>query len=83
MPQGSISYFSCVSVAIIPFISDDFRCFRRPAPKKSVHDGINLGVRLLGEILEIASFMATPLGLVLTLAGGAAAFFYGRWVLSN
>jgi len=43
----------------------------------------NLGVEQLGEILEIASFVATPLGAVIAVAFGAAAFFYGRWVLSN
>jgi len=43
----------------------------------------SLGVKRLGEILEIASFIATPLGAVLAIAAGAAAFFYGRRVLSN
>jgi hypothetical protein len=37
----------------------------------------------LGEILEIASFVATPFGAVLAIAVAAGAFFYGKWVLSN
>jgi hypothetical protein len=66
-------------------INHVFRRFRRPAPKKIVRGGYktNLGVKLLGEILEIASFVATPLGAVLAVGALAAAFFYGRWVLSN
>jgi hypothetical protein len=37
----------------------------------------------MGQILAIASFVATPLGGVLAVAAVAAAFFYGRWVLSD
>jgi hypothetical protein len=37
----------------------------------------------MGEILSIASFVGTPLGGVLAVAAVAAAFFYGRWVLSD
>ena len=37
----------------------------------------------MGEILEVASFIATPLGAILAVSVAAAAFFYGRWVLSN
>jgi hypothetical protein len=65
--------------------NDDLRCFRRRAPKKIVLGGnqTNLGVKVLGEILEIASFVGTPLGAVLAIGALAAAYFYGRWVLSN
>jgi len=37
----------------------------------------------MGEILEIASFIATPLGAVLAVAGLAALYFFGRWVLTD
>ena len=37
----------------------------------------------MGEILEIASFMATPLGAVMTIVGVAALYFFGRWVLTD
>jgi hypothetical protein len=59
--------------------------FRRRVPKETVSGGYqtNLGVTLLGEILEIASFVATPVGAVVAVAAVAAAFLYGRWVLSN
>ncbi len=37
----------------------------------------------MGEILEIASFLATPLGAVMGIAGVAALYFFGRWVLAD
>lgn len=37
----------------------------------------------MGEILEIASFLATPLGAILGVAGLAALYFFGRWVLAE
>ena len=37
----------------------------------------------MGEILEIASFIATPLGAVLAIAAATALFFFGRWVLTD
>jgi len=43
----------------------------------------NLGVIILGEILEVASFIGTPLGAVLAVGTLAIAFFYGRWVLTD
>jgi hypothetical protein len=60
-------------------------CFRRRVPKESFSGGYqtNLGATLLGELLEIASFVGTPVGAVIAVAFCAAAFFYGRWVLSN
>jgi hypothetical protein len=59
---------------------------RRLAPRKIIRvDGYqtNLGVTVLGEILEVASFVATPLGAILAVSVAAAAFFYGRWVLAD
>jgi phage-related holin len=55
------------------------------SPRKIVRDGFqtNLGVTVLGEILEIASFVGTPLGAVLAIGALAAAYFYGRWVLTD
>lgn len=38
---------------------------------------------VMGEILEIASFMATPLGAILSIAAVAALYFFGRWVLTD
>jgi hypothetical protein len=37
----------------------------------------------LGEILEIASWVETPLGAICAVAFVAACFFYGRWVLTD
>lgn len=37
----------------------------------------------MGEILEIASFVGTPLGAVLAIAFVAALYFFGRWVLTD
>jgi len=61
----------------------ELRGFCRQVLKINCWGQQNLGVERLGEILEIASFVATPLGAVIAVAFGAAAFFYGRWVLSN
>jgi hypothetical protein len=36
----------------------------------------------MGELLEIASWVGTPLGGVVAVIFVAALFFYGRWVLS-
>ena len=41
------------------------------------------GVKVMGEILSIASWVGTPLGGVVAVAACAAAFFYGRWVLTD
>ena len=41
---------------------------RRSAPRKIIRDDgyqTNLGVTVMGEILEVASFVATPLGAIL------------------
>ena len=43
----------------------------------------NLGVTVLGEILEVASFIATPFGAILAVGTIAIAYFYGRWVLAD
>jgi hypothetical protein len=37
----------------------------------------------MGAILDIASFVATPLGAVLAIAAVAVFYFYGRWVLTD
>jgi hypothetical protein len=37
----------------------------------------------MGEILSIASWVGTPLGGVVAVAACVAAFFYGRWVLTD
>jgi hypothetical protein len=37
----------------------------------------------MGEILEIASFIATPFGAILAIAAVAALYFFGRWVLKE
>jgi hypothetical protein len=37
---------------------------------------------LMGELLEIASWVGTPLGGICAVAFVTAMFFYGRWVLS-
>ena len=65
-------------------LNANIRRFRRPAPKKINRDGLstNMGVKVMGEILEIASWVGTPLGGTVAVAFAAALFFYGRWVLS-
>ncbi len=37
----------------------------------------------MGEILSVASFIGTPLGGILAVVALAAAYFYGRWVLTD
>jgi len=37
----------------------------------------------MGELLEIASWVGTPLGGVVAVAFVAAMFFYARWVLTD
>jgi hypothetical protein len=37
----------------------------------------------MGEILELAAFVATPLGAVLAIGACAALYFFGRWVLAE
>lgn len=37
----------------------------------------------MGAILELVSLMFTPLGLIVTLAGVAALYFFLRWVLTD
>ena len=37
----------------------------------------------MGEILEIASFVGTPLGAIMAIAAIAALYFFGRWVLKD
>jgi hypothetical protein len=59
---------------------------RRSAPRKVIRDDgyqTNLGVTVLGEILEVASFIATPFGAILAVGTIAIAYFYGRWVLAD
>ena len=66
-------------------INDGIRRFRRRAPKKISLDGTstNKGVKSMGELLEIASWVGTPLGGIVAVAFVAALFFYGRWVLAE
>jgi len=37
----------------------------------------------MGAILDLASFVGTPLGAICALAALAAAYFYGRWVFTD
>ena len=37
----------------------------------------------MGELLEIASWVGTPLGGICAVAFVTALFFYGRWVLAD
>jgi hypothetical protein len=36
----------------------------------------------MGELLEIASWVGTPLGAITAVVFVAVLFFYGRWVLA-
>jgi len=78
-------FMSCACVVIFLYKRDGLWRFRCLVPKKFVDDGnyTSLGVTVLGEILEVASFIATPLGAILAVSVAAAAFFYGRWVLAD
>jgi uncharacterized protein (DUF697 family) len=72
-------------IAAIQHILTVASLHRRP-PRKIIRDDgyqTNLGVTVLGEILEVASFVVTPLGAILAVSVAAAAFFYGRWVLAD
>jgi hypothetical protein len=54
-------------------------------PRKSIataHKQIQES-KVMGELLEIASWVGTPLGGIVAVAFVAAMFFYGRWVLSD
>ena len=70
---------------VLSHINNIPRCFAVHPEGYIVHDGYrtNLGVTVLGEILEVASFVATPFGAILAVSVAAAAFFYGRWVLAD
>jgi len=37
----------------------------------------------MGELLEIASWVGTPIGGICAVAFVAAVFFYARWVLAD
>jgi hypothetical protein len=37
----------------------------------------------MGELLEISSWVGTPIGGVCAVAFVIAAYFYGRWVLTD
>ena len=37
----------------------------------------------MGELLEIASWVGTPIGGICAVVFVAACFFYGRWVLTD
>ncbi len=37
----------------------------------------------MGEILELASWIGTPIGAVCAVAFVVAIYFYGRWVLTE
>jgi hypothetical protein len=41
------------------------------------------GVKIMGEILEIASWVGTPVGGICAIAFVVAGYFYGRWVLTD
>lgn len=37
----------------------------------------------MGAILDLLGYLQTPLGAILAIGGGAALFFFGRWVLTD
>jgi hypothetical protein len=80
-----ISFLHSLCTVDITQYSVGLQSFRRRVPKEIAHGGYptNVRVKVLGEILEIASFVATPVGAVLAVAALVGAYFYGRWVLSN
>lgn len=45
--------------------------------------GLTGGGSVMGAILELTSYAATPVGMVAIIAIGAAAYFAARWVLSD
>ena len=39
--------------------------------------------KVMGAILELTSYAATPVGMIAVIAIGAAAYFAARWVLAD
>ena len=39
--------------------------------------------KIMGAILELTSYAATPVGMIAIIAIGAAAYFAARWVLAD
>jgi hypothetical protein len=37
----------------------------------------------MGAILDLLSYLTTPLGAVIAIAGAVALYFFGRWVLTD
>jgi hypothetical protein len=37
----------------------------------------------MGAVLELVSYLFTPLGAIIAIAVGAGLFFFGRWVLTD
>jgi hypothetical protein len=67
-------------------VSEDIRRFRRPAPEQINHDGLSTdkgAFKVMGELLEIASWVGTPIGGICAIAFVTAMFFYARWVLGD
>jgi len=40
-------------------------------------------MKIMGELLEIASWVGTPIGAVTAVAFVTALYFFGRWVLTD
>jgi hypothetical protein len=54
--------------------SNHFTCSRNDECEKE---------KVMGAILELTSYAATPVGMVAIIAIGAAAYFAARWVLAD
>lgn len=52
---------------------------------RGIREQQELGQRrkVMGEILEIASWVGTPIGAVTAVAFVVALYFFGRWVLTD
>lgn len=37
----------------------------------------------MGAVLELVSYLFTPLGAIIAIGVGAATFFFARWVLTD
>ena len=71
----------CRNYTILSTVS----AFAVQRPRKSIataHEQIQES-KVMGELLEIASWVGTPLGGVVAVAFVTALFFYGRWVLAE
>ena len=65
--------------------AQEVSCYQRDGCVDSASGVNNKDIRrkVMGEILEIASWVGTPIGAVCAVAFVVALYFFGRWVLTD